>query len=114
MVKRKPRYSYSVLRKTGATTRSMGNFKTKKEATTFYNKHPRAVYIQRYKKGVSAGLFQPGTPSKVRHKGKTYDRAYRGPFTKRDAEKHVKGFNKEGKLNALKRKAKKGWFVYVS
>jgi len=107
------KYSYSVLQKTGATTRVMKKFSNKKEAEKYYNKHPRAAYIQRYTNGVSSGLLQPGIKEKVRRHGKTWERAYRGPFTKRDAEKHVKGFNKGDKLKAIKVKNKKGWFVYI-
>lgn len=111
--KRRSKHTYSVQRKSGNTTRVMKKFTSRAEAIKFYNKHPRACYIQRYTNGISSGMFQPGVKEKVKHRGKTYSRAYSGPFTKRDAEKHVRSLNKSGKLHAIKRKGKKGWFVYV-
>lgn len=83
-----------------------------KRALGFFQKHPRAHGIQRYRGGVTAGLIQPSIPNKIKYRGKTYTRAYVGGHNKRNANALVRGFRKGG-LGAVTRKTKHGYQVFV-
>lgn len=110
--KRKTGLRYEVMRKRGPISVRMRTFTSKPEAESFYRKHPRATHIQKYHRGVSAGITQPDVPHTVKVGKKTYRRAYVGPHTKRDAYALHKSFQKGDKLETIVKKTKRGHFVY--
>lgn len=85
-----------------------------KEALRFYHKHPRAFGIQKFKRGVTAGLIQPDMPSRITIDGHTYRRPYVGTFPKRDAQQLARSFRKNKLFKGARvRKFKRGYQVYV-
>jgi len=97
-----------------SVTMKGGQFTSKKDADTFYKKHPRATHIQRStrKGNVSAGVYQPDAPSKIKRGKKTYRKTYVGPHTSREASKIQTDLRKKG-FKTITKKTKHGTFVYI-
>ena len=108
---------YAVERTIKGGTQTMFHSTDYKKAVAFYNAHPRATSIQKYRDelyGVTVGRIQPSTPNKIKRDGKTYSRVYVGPHTKASAQKLVKGLQKSDVIKgAVAKKFKKGWFIFV-
>ncbi len=84
----------------------------RKEASAFFRKHPRATHIQRFVGKITAGVFQPGVKNKIKRNGRTYEKAYQGPHTKRWAQKAARGFRRDG-VRAIVTSSKRGSFIYL-
>ena len=109
----KAKRTYSVMRKYRGGERVMFHTGSYKKALGFYRAHPRAIAIQRYNRGVTSGRLHPDIPNRVRVGGKSYERAYHGPFTRVDAQKLARSFRRDGHGAVARKVRGRGWHLFV-
>ena len=112
---KKKKYKYVVVRSWKGGQKSMFTTYDYRQALKYYLEHPQAYGIQRYSGGWTAGLLQPDMPSKIKVKGKTYERPYVGPHSKQTAQALAEDFRKDKKhfKDVIIRKFKRGYQLYA-
>jgi hypothetical protein len=108
--KNKKGHWYEVFTSVQGSVTGMYRTHSKKDAMNYFTKNKKAIGIQRYDGSLTAGLVEVW-PNKIKHKGKTYRRAYQGPHDRKFATNVAKELTDSG-TPSIVRRVDRGYLIY--